>query len=422
MNLLNRSLRAISVALFGIISIWAVIFYLGLLDEIYDSLDDGLDNARLLIIQHAREDSDLLAKNTFDESNYSIREITRSRALEITDSFKDTLMYMQNEDDLEPVRLLTTAFQDGNTYYELKVFSSMVEEDDLIESFLWGLGALYLLLLLAIIIINNILLRKLWKPFYKILQQLKTYRVEKAQKPEVVETNVTEFAELKTAADELFERTLTTFRSQKQFTENAAHELQTPLATSINKLELLLERNKFSDAQAAEVAQVIALLERLTRFNRSLLLLSRIENKQYIENERISINSIVKQAVENMRDFADHKMLTVTIDEKAELSVTMNRELGNILISNLVKNAVVHNITNGKIEVEIRDRSLLICNTGKKPALDPDKIFQRFYKETTESANTGLGLAIVKAIVELYAFGISYFKKEDHCLQIHFKD
>ena len=125
MKLLNQSLIYLSIPIFLIVSIWAVVFYYNMLNEIYDSIDDGLDNYKLLIIQKSKRDSTVLQKKAFDESNYAISEIQKPRALTIRDMYKDTLMYMLNEEEMEPVRMLTTAFNHGNQYYELKVISSM---------------------------------------------------------------------------------------------------------------------------------------------------------------------------------------------------------------------------------------------------------------------------------------------------------
>lgn len=420
MKLLNQSLKYLSIALFAIINIWAIIFYLNMLDEVYDSIDHGLGNYKLLIIQKAQEDTSILDKTVFNEGNYAIREISLKEAMEVKDVYIDTLMYMQNEEDLAPVRLLTTAFERNGHFYELNIISSMVEEDDLIEQFFWSLMWLYITLLLTIILVNNVVLRKIWRPFYQILQQLKTYRLGTGQVLQEVETNVTEFKELKVAVFDLLQHTLETFNNQKQFTENAAHELQTPLAIGINKLELLADKNDLNKVQTETIGQVIQILERLTRLNKSLLLLSKIENKQFFDNQEVSINQISKQSVEDLQDFADFKEVKITYMESASLSYKMNPDLANILIANLVKNAIVHNILAGQVQIVISSSAFMIENTGPNQALNSSKIFKRFYKDSTEKETTGLGLAIVKAITDLYGLTISYSYSEKHRIIINF--
>jgi signal transduction histidine kinase len=418
MNLLNYTLKYLAIALFGIISIWAVIFYMNMLDEVYDSLDDGLDNYKLLILEKVEEDPATLSRTDFSEANYEIREISAQRAGQTGQVYQDTLMYMLNEEDLEPVRMLTTAFIHQGKHYELKVISSMVEEDDLIEDLFYSLIWLYAALLVSILVVNNFLLKKVWRPFYELLAQLKDFRLGKGQSIEPADTQVKEFRELNAAVKGLVLHTLDTYHSQKQFIENASHELETPVAVSINKLELLAEKSDLSEASLESVGQVIQTLERLTRLNRSLLLLSRIENRQFEDTEEVSFNAIAKQLINEFSDFAEYKDVTVTLHENAELHIEMQKDLAVIMISNILKNAIVHNYTHGTVDILIGNDSLKISNSGAPQALDADRIFGRFYKSSTDSGNTGLGLAIVKAIGDLYGFQVSYKFDGKHIVSI----
>jgi signal transduction histidine kinase len=418
MNLLNYTLRYLAIALFGVISVWAVIFYINMLDEVYDSLDDGLDNYKLLILEKVQEDPATLSRTDFSEANYEIREIAKKHAKQVKESYRDTLMYMLNEEDLEPVRMLTTSFSHQGKFYELKVITSMVEEDDLIEDLFYSLIWLYVALLVSVLIVNNFLLKKVWQPFYELLHQLKNFRLGKGKPIVPSETKVKEFRELNVAVTDLVGHTLDTYHSQKQFIENASHELQTPVAISINKLELLAEKNDLSQASLESVGQVIQTLERLTRLNKSLLLLSRIENRQFADTEDVVINAVCTQLVNEFSDFAEYKYITLKLHENAELHVEMQRDLAVILISNLVKNAIVHNHTGGNVEIFIEKDALKISNSGAASALDSEKIFGRFYKSSGDNSNTGLGLAITKAILDMYGFRIAYEFDGMHSMKI----
>jgi signal transduction histidine kinase len=420
MNLLNYTLRYLAFALFGIISVWAVIFYINMLDEVYDSLDDGLDNFKLLIIEKAHKDPGILTRNEFAEGNYEIREISKAAALHIKDVHKDTLMYMPYEKDMEPVRLLTTAFRVDNRYYELKIISSMVEEDDLIEDLFYALIWLYVSLLVSILIVNNFLLKKVWKPFYMLLDQLKTFRLGKGRAIEPAETNVREFKVLNDSVVSLVNHTLETYNNQKQFIENASHELQTPVAISINRLELLAEKNELNEASLETIGQVIQTLERLTRLNKSLLLLSKIENRQFEDAESVSINKIIQGLKEEFSYFAAYKEIVISVHEKGQLSALMQKDLALILVSNLIKNGIVHNHSSGSLDIEIGSDYFKISNTGNNTALDTDKIFRRFQKNSEDKNNTGLGLAIVKAIADLYGLSLTYSFDGRHQVRVGF--
>lgn len=418
MNLLNHTLKYLAIALLGILSVWAVLFYINMLDEVYDSLDDGLDNYKMLIIDKVREDPATLSRTTFGEGNYEIFEISKQDERKIKDTYQDTLMYMQNEKDLEPVRMLSTAFHQKGKYYELKIISSMVEEDDLIEDLFFALIWLYVALLASILLVNNLLLKKIWRPFYDLLEQLKRFRLGREQSFKPVETNVKEFKVLNETVGALVNHAVDIYSSQKQFIENASHELQTPIAISMNKLELLAERNNLPDSDMETVGQVIQTLERLTRLNKSLLLLSKIENRQFSDTENVSVNQIVKELAEEFADFAEFKDVTLVVEEKADLSVLVNKDLAAILISNLLKNAIVHNTSPGKVNIEINPDSFKITNSAKGAALDPEKMFHRFHKDSEDKNNTGLGLAIVKAIISYYGFNIQYRFDKNHVIEV----
>lgn len=408
--------------LLAVIGIWAAIFYINMLDEIYDSIDDGLENSKILIIQKVKTDSSLIHKTEFMESNYAILEIPQQQAVHFRDVYMDSTLYMQNEKDFEPVRILKTVFlaPDGK-YYQLDVVSSMVEEDDLMEDLLWSIVWLYLILLASVLLINNVLLRKIWKPFYAILDRLKMFQVGREENFPPVKTNVMEFRTMNETVSDLLQRTVDTFNSQKQFIENASHELQTPLAISINKLELMMEKNTFSNEQLVELGSVIESLERLTRLNKALLLLSRIENRQFPNTAEVDLGAVARKVVDNLNDLAAFKNIGIDVTEEETNIQTMDLELAEILFSNLIKNAIFHNYEGGKINIRISGEHFRIENTSKAVALKGEKIFDRFYKNTTAQTSTGLGLAIAKSITDYYGFEIKYSYDLLHRFDISFE-
>jgi signal transduction histidine kinase len=420
-KLQSYTLLYLSIALLAVIGIWAVIFYVNMLDEIYDSIDDGLDNSRLLIIHKVETDTSIINKNEFMESNYAIREIPSGAAIPRKDAYFDSTLYMENEKDFEPVRMLRTVFRAQNEkYYELTIVSSMVEEDDLISDLFYALIWLYFILLASVLLINKVLLRKIWMPFYETLYKLKNFRLGQQEVFSVSPTKVQEFNELNAAVTDLLQRSLETFNSQKQFIENASHELQTPLAISISKLELFAERNSLPEPQIKELASVIESLERLTRINKTLLLLSRIENRQFPQQDEINFNNLMKDILGTFSDMADFRQLRVNLAEKNNFVYRMNPELATIMLSNLVKNAIMHTDAGREINIVIDDKSIAITNAGNNNALDEQKIFNRFYKVSTSSHSTGLGLSIVKSIAEYNNIQVEYSFSGNHVFRLRF--
>lgn len=426
MKLLNKSLIYLSVSLFFIIGLWSLVFYFNMLDEIKESVDEGLDNYKRQIVYQAQKDSTVLTKNNFNEGFFAIRKIKQSQVFSVKDRYIDTLLYMQDADDkspeLEPVRLLTTAFENNGNYYELQIINSMVEEDDLVEELIYDTIWLYFLLIISLVVINNFVLQRLWKPFYSFLNQLKNYRIGSSKNFPEANTKTKEFTDLQNAVNILLQHNIETYEQQKQFIGNASHELQTPLAIATNKLELLIEKGDLQNDQAESIAEIMSIIERLVRLNKALLLLTKIENKQFLENKTVSFNEVVKQSVNDLEEIAEFKNVKITVSELAKLTTEMDISLANSIVSNLLRNTIFHNVENGNVNIEISENTIQVSNTGFKVALNEQKLFSRFYKSETNQNGTGLGLAIVKAICNLYNFSISYrFEKDLHCFFIRFK-
>jgi len=419
MRVLNYTTSYMAVILLLIIPMWAGLFYYAMLDEIYDSIDDGLDNRKGLIIRKAALDSTILNKTDYNETDYTVKLISESAAKSFHDLYLDTMMYMENEQDYEPVRMLRTVFLHEEKYYELDVATSMVEEDDLLKELLFALIWLYAGLIATILLVNNFVLRRIWKPFYTLIKYLKNFRLETPSIP-VHETKIDEFRQLNEAVLKMLKRNIEVYSSQKEFIENASHELQTPLAISINKLESLASSGSLSEEQSALLSSALENLERLTRLNRSLLLLSKIENRQFINTEKININQIIKRNISDFEDQLNYKQQTIRLTEMDTIYMNLNTDLADILITNLIKNAIIHSPNGGDIHVEIAANHLTISNSPMEGSLSEERIFDRFYKDHSSNLSTGLGLAIAHAITDMFGISIKYRFEERHIFTLQF--
>lgn len=425
MKLLNRSLWRISISSFLILGLWAFVFYYEMIDEIEEGVNKSLNRYKQQIIYQAHRDTLLLKQVNFDQGFYAIQEISKTKALAFKDVYSDTLIKIKDEKEAqleyEPFRILTTAFEDEGKYYQLKVINSMVEKDDLLERFLRTLVFLYILLIVSIILINNFTLKGLWRPFYQFLEQLKSYRLTQEKSFPQVKTDTTEFKDLQESIYTLLDINKQLFEQQKRFIGNASHELQTPLAISLNKLELLIEDGDFDAEEAQRIAEIIQIVERLIRLNKSLLLLSRIENKQFLSQDKLSMKALVENQIEELSDLASYKNISLEIDLVDDFKVDMNASLAEILIANLLRNALFHNIKAGNIRVQLKNNCLNVENTSNLGQLDSSLIFESFYKSDQNEKNTGLGLSIVKAICDLYKFDIQYYYTDAyHSFSIQF--
>jgi len=419
-SLQNYTLRYLVVALLAIIAVWAGLFYAIILEEVYDNIDDGLKNSKILIIREAYANPELLETGHFGINQYKIEPLPKG-SYSFADTFTSTFEFMEYDDDNEPVRLLETVFNDkaGNPH-KLTIRASMVEEDELLEDLLTALVALYIMLVASIALLNRLVLRKAWKSFYLLLDKLKTYKLGMGKTFEAPQSGITEFKALGTELEDLLQRNEAIFNSQKHFIENASHELQTPLAISLNKLELFAENNTLPDEQMAELGKISDTLNRLVRLNKSLLMLSKIENRQYADEEAINFNELVTNLAEDFTDLAEFKGISIEISNRGTLTFNMNRGLAITLVTNLFKNAMVHNHEGGSIVIDILASGFTIQNTGSSKPLDQKQVFDRFYRNSDNDQSTGLGLSIVKSISQSYKLEVGYNFNGSHSFTISF--
>jgi two-component system OmpR family sensor kinase len=420
MKLQNYTLRYLAITLLLVIPIWAGIFYVLILDEVYDNIDDDLKNSKIIIIRHAFANKELLNSPEFGINKFTIKPLPKGQYSN-KEEFSTSKEFMEYDNDNEPIRTLKTVFNDekGNPY-ELTIKASIVEEDELLEDLFLALIGLYVMLVISILAVNHLLLKKIWKSFYTILENLKEIKLGTGSKLKAIDSPIDEFNILEKEVEKMLNRNESIYSSQKKFIENASHELQTPLAISINKLELFAENSMLADEQLMEIGKITDTLNRLTRLNKSLLMLSKIENQQFTEEENINFNELILVLTEEYSDLADFKEVKITVTENDVLYFKMNKGLAIALISNLLKNALIHNHHNGFVNFIIDKNDMIISNSGNNSPLNSQVIFNRFYRHTTTNESTGLGLSIVKSIINNYSITIEYLFTSHHQFKIIF--
>ena len=261
---------------------------------------------------------------------------------------------------------------------------------------------------MGLLFINHELTKKIWKPFYNTLNRLKEYRVDKQSMLALERSPVDEFNDLNQAIGVLTETNHQAYQSQKEFTENASHEMQSPLAVFQSKLELLMQTNPLNEEQAELIAELADASKRMFRLNKTLILLTKIDNDQFLDKETISIQDMLEKLLKQFEFQISLLSIRFDFQNTGDIRIEANRTLIEILLSNLLSNAIRHNISNGLIQVVLDEKELIIRNTGRPVALDHKKIFRRFQKESHDAESIGLGLEIVNKICTLYHYTIQY--------------
>lgn len=421
MKLIYYIILRITIALTLILTVWAVFFYVAMIEEINDEVDDSLEDYSEAIIIRALAGDELPSKNSGSNNQYYLLEVSKDYAKsQAKIQYKDSMVYIVEKEETEPARILTTIFKDDNgRYYELTVSTPTIEKDDLKDSILIWIIFLYVALLLCIISISVWVFYRNMRPLYVLLHWLDNYQTGKKNEPLRNDTRITEFRKLNDAASRYAERTEQMFDQQKQFIGNASHEIQTPLAICRNRLEMLMEDESLSENQLEELMKTHQTLEYITKLNKSLLLLSKIDNGQFTDTKELEFNSLLKQYLNDYKEVYDYRNIEISVEEQANFSVVMNESLAVVLLTNLLKNAFVHNTDGGHIRIVIASDHITFRNTGINHSLDKEHIFERFYQGTKKEGSTGLGLAITDSICRLQHLSLRYyFEQGEHCFEI----
>ncbi len=410
MKLLSYTYRKLALLLFLLMAVWGVLFYYAIIDEVVDETDDTLENYSEILMESALQDPSILETEGSLMSFYKFTPISEEEGRHYRQVFYDATVYIELEDEDEPVRVMCTAFRmpDGQ-YYELKLMISILERDDMVEAMLWYLGALFLLFLICTSIGIQLVLKGVFRPLHRLLDWLHCIQPGKEVPPLDNPTKIREFRQLSDAALDMGNRSYKAYEEQKQFIENASHELQTPLAIVRGKVELLAESEGMTEQQMEQLDEIYATLGRAVKLNKSLLLLSRIENGQYTEMEDVSVDEILDELLPDLMDIYEHKQVRlIRKREEQPFIIRCNHSLAQILVSNLVKNSLLHNREGGELQVLTTPTSLVIKNTGDVP-LDGEKLFRRFYHGMDgKKDSTGLGLAIARSIALSSSLKLTY--------------
>jgi signal transduction histidine kinase len=295
------------------------------------------------------------------------------------------------------------------------------EDSFLIIGTVTGLTVLFFIFLLAgLVLINRGISRKLWQPFYDSLARIKNFDLNKQQSVQFDDTDIAEFEELNGHLHKLISGSVSAYNQQREFADNASHELQTPLAIVQSKLDLLLQSQSLTDEQYHIIEDAHKALTRVGRINKNLLLLTRIDNSQYMEEEQLDLSFLLGKTITLFNQFAEAKQIIIHSDIDQSVAIKANKELLEILINNLLNNAIRHSAADNIIDVKLSSSQLSFTNAGAE-SLNQDQLFKRFSTASSGTPGTGLGLALVKQIADRYDWSIRYvYEQNKHIFSLNF--
>ena len=410
MQFIYRIALRLTAVLLPLMAVWGALFYFTMVDEIRDEADDALEDYSAMIISRILAGEALPQENDGSNNSFEVHAVDSDYAATHPHlSYRDENIYIPDKREKEPARMITSIFHDAaGNYYELTVTTPTFEKVDLFEAVLGWIVVLYVALLVIVLTITMIIFRRGLQPLYDLLHWLDAYRP--GGRPDRVpnNTDVEEFRRLNVALQQAVDRSEELFERQSQFIGNASHELQTPLAIIGNRVEWLLDSTTITEEEAGELFKIKKTLSRAVRLNKTLLLLTKIDNGQFPESVEVDLVQMIRESAESYGDVYAEREVSVTHSLPAEFKVEMNESLAATLVTNLIKNAFVHSSNGSEVHISIAGRTLTISNAGEEP-LDKEHIFERFYQAARKEGSTGLGLALVAAICRYYNLRLEYF-------------
>jgi len=360
--------------------------------------------------------------NAFISDNISIKQVDNSSE-ETRYNFGDTLADHPSPliDRLEPHRKLQVIRKINDQTYKIEIFDVIVESDDIFSGVFQSQTRLFVILGTVLVLSSFLVSIWLFRPFNVTLQGIKNFRLNDTEPIKLQKTSTKEFRELNQILDQMIQKIQSDYLSLKEFSENASHEMQTPLAVAKGKLELLLQSKGMDEEQLMLINSAYNSIDHLSKMGRSLGLLTKIENNEFRDLREIDLTKQIKNTLFDFQELLELKGITIKQNLEENVQVKSDPILIQILIGNLFQNAVRHNTPNGEIKIKLTSNDFTISNTGKKLNNPSDLLFKRFKKDNQSNDTIGLGLAIVKKICEINNYTISYqFENERHTLKVEF--
>ena len=407
MKLLTKSTTYFFLFSILVMIVGGTVLYFSIRRVIYRQIDNSLITEKT-IIQDQIEQTDTIPDFTA-AFGHQIEVKLLDSPVKLTQFIKDTLIYESDSHGYLPYRSI---FFSGNTKdrkgYTISINQTFGENQELLKDISLYMSFLFLSLLVISILLNYLISRRLWQPFYSSVDQAAKFNVLSDKAVTLPETDIIEFRQLNSVIEQMTNKMRIDYLNLKEYNENAAHEIQTPLAVIRAKMEILMQNKSLKKDSIDLIRSINEATTKLFKLNQGLLLISKIENQYFHEKKEISLKQIIETGLDNYKEIMELKKIKVEMEASSPAIVSMNEILADVLISNLLSNAVRYNIDNGFIRCEIDNRFILITNSGLPFKGNPETLFMRFYKESELSQSVGLGLSIVRKIADDYNMKISY--------------
>lgn len=416
MKLASHYTKASVLISLSVLVISAFVYYVTIGHIARQQLDGDLSEEVAEFLDYVNQNQQLPKPVNFDEDQTII---VRSDLQQFDTRFFDTPFFNKKEKKNEAGRAVSFLAKVKEQHYLVTISESRENTKYLVQIISIITLILAAVLLTVLVITNKYVLNGLWKPFYGVLKQVQEFNAADPDKITVTDSKVDEFNQLSDAVAKMSARVTDDYQGLKSFTENASHEIMTPLSVITSRLDIMIQDETLRPDQYEQITDLYAAANKLARLNQSLLLLVKIDNDLLQDIEKLNIKTIVVEKFQQFQEMIQNKNIDLNF-VMVDVEVSASRYLMDVLINNLFSNAIRHNKEFGHIKIQLTAEKLIFQNSGHAPILDEQRIFDRFYKDKA-SDGTGLGLAIIKNICGRYGFEISYRYVNDlHTFEVRF--
>ena len=389
------NLYSVSVMLFVFIISSVGSYYL-IKQALTKELDVSLGRVKSRIQTYIDQNHQLPVPNSFDDETITFQTTNKKN---IEPYFTTVQKFIKEQNKLHISRRLSYEISVNGQHYLVSITSPLEGTRHMSIAISNIALATIFILICSVLLINRVIMGKLWRPFYSSLNQLSGFNISNPHQLNFPETNIKEFNFLIENLKTNTEKSVESYQILKEFTENASHEIQTPLAITRSKLDLLIQDDGLSREQSEHLVIAYEALRRLSKLNQSLLLIAKIDNLQFYKRSPVDLKNKLENKIKEFGELWASKNIALKTD-LSDACIDASPELIDIMLSNLLSNSCKHNFISGSTNIELKLGTLTVINTGKKQSLDTQKMFTRFYKESHDPGNNGLGLSIVKKICD----------------------
>ena len=413
MKLLGKYRRFTYSSLCLVVTVGFIVDYYIFRNTIHRTTDDVLNEYRIDIEEYADEHKTLQPLIAVNSKFGQIIPVDNVYAVQGIDAvIVDTLVYSHYQEEKTVYRKLFFPVITDNQHYIVKLMLPSFEEDDLLQSVFLALFIFVVLFIALTYLIDISFTSQILKPFYKILDTVRTYEIDRRSKVTFEASDIDEFQDLRRFLQDMMNKINSDFYEMKEFLEYTSHEIQTPLSIIQLKLDVLNQYN-IQNNEALDCIQSIEIaLKRVVRFNRTILFITKIKNDLYVKGKLINLKLTIHQCFNELEELLSAKKITYSYGKVEDFVLLLHPFLADHLVQNILINAIKHNCEGGHIQVDISSKKLTITNTfdGFVPV---GNIFEKYNHSSDNKGSSGLGLSIVKAICEKNNIGLQYQIKGD---------